>query len=91
MLAAGYVDPVNVRQLAATLNRWHIEGIDLPTLVAMADIFAGSPERYGPVDAVPWRAFINARQKLHTDATKVAAAADPTAKFGTAWERAARR
>lgn len=65
-----YVDPVNVKALTATLKRWESDGTEIEVIREMVDIFAAAPRRYMPKDDIPWRAFINARQKLQADAEK---------------------
>lgn len=65
-----YADPVNVRQLTATLRRWVDADLPVELVREMVDTFADAPDRYLNGDEVPWRAFINARQKLAADAEK---------------------
>lgn len=90
-IAAKRIDPVNIKEFSATLKRWYAEGLELDVMVAMVDLFARRPEAYGPKADIPWRAFINARSKLQEDAMKVAKAADPTSRYGSAYQRAAQR
>lgn len=86
------IAPANLKEFAATFKQWYAEGLELDVLKTMVDIFAAKPESYMTGrQEIPWRAFINAREKLRADATKVSEARDPSRKFGTAYARAAAR
>ena len=68
--AEDYPDPVNVKVLTVTLRRWVEDGIEVATVREMVDTFVDTPAKYIAGDDVPWRCFINARQKLLTDARR---------------------
>lgn len=72
------LDGTNERALSATMKRWVVEGLSVDVLRAMVDTFCESPERYSTGrEEVMWRAFINAREKLHADAQKAQPATTP--------------
>ena len=76
IVEAGYTcDASNTNALSKTLVRWHRDGTSVEDIRAMVDIFTSTPTRYMNGDEIPWRAFINAREKLRADAAKHAAPA----------------
>lgn len=67
----GQPKPVNIAGLTKTLNGWLADGVTLPTIGKMIDLFLSSPEAYTHGDKVAWIAFQGARVKLQADAEKV--------------------
>jgi hypothetical protein len=74
----GYPSSVNVPAVSRSMRTWmEADGVTLATIEGMVDVFVASPQRYMAADAIPWRGFINARQKLVVDGKRTVAAARP--------------
>lgn len=73
-----FLAPVNVTAVAGQIRAWNLD----PAVVRqMIDLFTANPRHYLKGDEVPWVGFLRQRQALKKDATKMADAADPAAKF----------
>lgn len=87
----GLPNPVNLDALTKTMNKWLRDGVPLPVIGKMVDLFVSSPEAYTHGDKVAWISFQGARERLRTDAEKVRRSTAPAKQvYGGAYDKVSR-